>query len=174
MVALIEQNVRSVREHLDGLGAERLQQVDPSATSASGSRAVQLEQAIVLALALWNVARTSPLPTGARDRLRLRWQFEILFSKAIDLIDDVRRLGLHVPSAALVPAALREVRADVLAPSAVAFARRDPLGRSAKQFEELLLDRVRFSLGRPVISEELAAELQLPCPFDPEPAEAIA
>jgi hypothetical protein len=64
-------------------------------------------------------------------------------------------------------ACLNEVRSLIVRPMARRMSERDPEGRTPEQIIQLLMRRVRFQDGRPVISEDVAAEL--PCPFDPEP-----
>lgn len=61
----------------------------------------------------------------------------------------------------------QEVRGMILMPTARQIASHDPEGRSPEEIRDMLLGKVHFSHGRPVITAELSKEL--PCPLDPEP-----
>lgn len=63
---------------------------------------------------------------------------------------------------------LRDVRLLLLRPTARRMAEHDPAGRSPDQIARQLLRRVRFEDGRPVMTEDVAADF--PCPFEPEPS----
>ena len=79
------------------------------------------------------------------------------------------KAGYPVAGTGDLETALREVRSLIIRPMVRRMAAHDPEGRSAEQISDIILHRARFVDGRPVITPQLAAEL--PCPFDPEPAE---
>jgi hypothetical protein len=133
------------------------------------------EDLIVRVLRLWDDHQhyfTSHVP-GSMDRTATREMFSTLRIAEQAVMATLKRAMASVEKGfsvvgmdKLIPL-LFEVREQLLLPMARRMAQRDTDGRSASEIARLLLRRVRFEDGRPVITE--ADVVDLPCPYDPEP-----
>lgn len=123
---------------------------------------------------LWDKDRTyfSSAVPGCHDRETTRAIASALRSAETAMTVVIQRAlasvarGYSVDGLNGLLAILQEARLLLAMPISRRFAERDPDGRSASEFASLLVHRARFQDGRPVITQELAAEL--PCPYEPE------
>jgi len=141
---------------------------------ANAEECGRCEDRIARIQALWNADRpyfASAVP-GSNNREETRRIASVLrtaertMTEALVRATEFVREGYTVTGVEGLLACLMEVRYQIVLPLARMIAARDPDRRTPEQIAQLLLQRVRFVEGRPVITEEVAAEL--PCPFEPE------
>jgi hypothetical protein len=144
------------------------------ADHADAEECGRCEDQIARIQALWNADRpffASAVPS-ANNREETRRIASVLrtaertMTEALVRATQLVKAGYTVKDADALLACLAEVRYQIVLPLARMIAARDPDGRTPEQIAQFLLRRVRFLDGRPVITEDVAAEL--PCPFEPE------
>ena len=125
---------------------------------------------------LWDASRQSlagvvpgsvPRAEARQAASALRMAEQALLATASAAMPSVAK-GYTVEGLDRLMASLVESRLLIVRPMARMMSERDPDRRSADEFAHILVRRLRFEAGRPVITAEDA--LELPCPFDPEPA----
>ena len=141
---------------------------------ANAEECSRCEDRIARIQALWNADRPyfASAVTGSNNRGETRRIASVVRMAERTMTEALVRATKFVSEGYTVKgtdgllACLFEVRYQLVLPLARIIAARDPDGRTPEQIAQFLLRRVRFVEGRPVITEEVAAEL--PCPFEPE------
>jgi hypothetical protein len=163
LMTVIEHQFRALREQTESLASNGLDEVS-------------VRQAVTLALSLWAAARQelAELPAEsrtvrsvARAAMTMLRSAEQLLVATTQLATVAAQRGLHVRDESRLASALHEVRGELLMPMAGQMAQRDPQRRSAQELRDILLARVAFNEGRPVITEHVT--VGLPNPLEPEP-----
>jgi hypothetical protein len=163
---VVAQNMRQVWDKTDEAteSQQRLSLDDPSADA---------QKNIFFCIAYWRATKESlamfppPSRNEMRDVAAMLRAAERAMGSVIGFAREQQSLGADLKRLERLIACRQEARGMILMPTARQMSERDPEQRTPTQIRDLLLDRVEFSKGRPVISAELANEL--PCPFDPEP-----
>ena len=134
------------------------------------------ESLIARVQSLWDASRESleaivpgsvPREEARRAASALRMAEQAILATASAAMPSVAK-GYTVEGLDRLMASLVESRLLIVRPMARMMSQRDPDGRSADEIAHILVRRLRFEAGRPVITARDA--LELPCPFESEPA----
>ena len=161
-MTVIEHQFRTLRQQAESLASNGLDEVS-------------VRQAVTLALSLWQAAKQelAEIPAESRNvrnvaraAMSMLRSAEQLLNATMELATVAGRRGVRVRDARRVEDSLMEIRRDLLMPMAVQMAQRDQQHRSAETLCDILISRVSFNEGRPVITEEVTTGL--PNPLEPE------
>jgi hypothetical protein len=162
---VIERHIQQVRQEVEEAWNAR-------APQPGGERSGRAQELVFLCVNLWqatkeDIAECPPLTREARREVAATLRsIEQALGSVVSLAEAHAKAGARLKGLDRAAAALREVRGMILMPTARQMADRDAQGRSADELRELLLDRVEFVEGRPLITAELAKEF--PYPLAPE------